>query len=103
LRWKAGTKQPTKTTLFVGGRRSDVSKKAPRRLFSNVSVEKGYEGSCFREEDLQELQDRAPPAGRLRDLRGREAQAEAGLRMRLQATDYRLQIGKTSSALACCP
>ena len=38
-----------------------------------------YEGSCFRQEDLQELQDRAPPPGGVRDLLRRAPQAASGL------------------------
>jgi hypothetical protein len=46
-------------------------KRGFRRLPCAAFIGEGYEGSCFREEDLQELQDRAPPPGHLRDLRGR--------------------------------
>jgi hypothetical protein len=49
-------------------------------------VENGYEGSCFRQEDLQELQDCAPPQGGLRDLLGRSPQAAPGLRSALQSS-----------------
>jgi hypothetical protein len=45
----------------------------------HVFVESVYESSCVREEDLQELQDRAPSSRRVRDLRGRAAQAASGL------------------------
>jgi hypothetical protein len=43
------------------------------------------ESPGFSEEDLQELQDRAPQAGSVRDLQGKKAQTAAGM---IRKTEY---------------
>jgi hypothetical protein len=48
------------------------------------------EGESVGEEDLRQVQDRAPPGRRARDLPEPEAQTEAGIG--LQIADWRLPI-----------